>query len=57
MTDQEKKTLSLIAKQIREFNDYCAEAEYTDTGDVWALLHNIETQLLKLLGEKNDSEK
>jgi hypothetical protein len=44
MTDLER-VARLVVTQIETFDAQCAAAEYTDTGDVWCLLHNWRTAL------------
>ena len=50
MTELEK-TARLIVQQIESFDEDCEEQEYTDTGDVWCLLHNWRTALKAALGD------
>ncbi len=44
-------TLGDLVARIDQFDQQCEDAQYTDTGDVWDLLHHIRKQLLEAMEE------
>lgn len=38
MNEAQRERLKAVRDRIKEFNDECEEAEYTDTDEVWEIL-------------------
>lgn len=42
--------------EIADFRETCEQEEYTDVGDVWELLGDVEHRLQKALGQPEEAQ-
>ena len=46
-------TLRDLVSRIDQFDQECEDAQHTDTGDAWDLLHHLRKQLLEAIAKAN----